>query len=674
MISKNINAYIYSNTAKLSDTINFFKGDGDVDLNINLIGISFKIEQIYSDVKILVAGREIITDRVKVVDNIVKLNINKNIISQALETGEFKIQIRLWDELVAGNRIALPVFFVTVREELQGEVTLSFIVTEDNNKILTEDNKFLILNSSSNNSIKISELEEATELKAEDFTVLVQDNTTKKIKTNCFKTHTHSNLETINKLTEENLNNMESAYTHSTSAHAPANAQKNSDITKAEIEAKLTGDITSHTHTNYATKEELNNKVDKAEGKSLLEDTKIERLKGLKNYDDTELKESIKNKAGKNHAHDNYATTIHSHAEYAGAGHNHDNVYAKTNHTHEGFANVTHTHTKMDITNFPTKLSQFENDLNISNGGGSTGGGTYNAGHGIKITDNTIEYYEGQNLTRSGVNSHAEGHLTKAIGRNSHSEGFSSKANGVCSHAGGNDTIAYGYAQTTIGAYNIQEGNETEVTNENNLFIIGNGSSGDLRSNAFRVTHGGQVYGKGAYNTEGADYAEFFEWEDSNSENEDRVGYFVTFSKGEKIRKATSTDNYILGVVSANPAIIGDNKDENWNGKYVKDNFGRIKYEIKEIKDEQTGEIYKIEAPVISEEFRNEEIYKPRRNRREWSTVGMMGKLLVYDDGSCVVGGFCKVNDEGKATKSTDDKGYYVMQRTKENIIKILFK
>lgn len=38
------------------------------------------------------------------------------------------------------------------------------------------------------------------------------------------------------------------AYTHATSAHAPTNAQKNSDITKAEIEAKLTGVVTSHTH------------------------------------------------------------------------------------------------------------------------------------------------------------------------------------------------------------------------------------------------------------------------------------------------------------------------------------------------------------------------------------------------------------------------------------------
>lgn len=36
--------------------------------------------------------------------------------------------------------------------------------------------------------------------------------------------------------------------THIAQAHAPSDAQKNSDITKAEIEAKLTGEITSHSH------------------------------------------------------------------------------------------------------------------------------------------------------------------------------------------------------------------------------------------------------------------------------------------------------------------------------------------------------------------------------------------------------------------------------------------
>ena len=50
------------------------------------------------------------------------------------------------------------------------------------------------------------------------------------------------------------------AYLHALSKHAPANAQKNSDITKAEIEAKLIGTITSHNHDSlYYRKTEIDN-------------------------------------------------------------------------------------------------------------------------------------------------------------------------------------------------------------------------------------------------------------------------------------------------------------------------------------------------------------------------------------------------------------------------------
>lgn len=65
--------------------------------------------------------------------------------------------------------------------------------------------------------------------------------------------------------------------------------------------------------TGLATKEEvqakadasaLDNKVDKAEGKSLIADTEIARLAEVKNYDDTEVKASIETKADKEHTHD----------------------------------------------------------------------------------------------------------------------------------------------------------------------------------------------------------------------------------------------------------------------------------------------------------------------------------------------------------------------------------
>ena len=56
-----------------------------------------------------------------------------------------------------------------------------------------------------------------------------------------------------NDLTNALKANYDAAYAHSQAAHAPRNAQKNSDITKAEIEAKLTGNITTHTHSQYLT-------------------------------------------------------------------------------------------------------------------------------------------------------------------------------------------------------------------------------------------------------------------------------------------------------------------------------------------------------------------------------------------------------------------------------------
>lgn len=51
-----------------------------------------------------------------------------------------------------------------------------------------------------------------------------------------------------NDLTNELKSSYDNAVTHAGGTHAPSNAQKNSDITKGEIEAKLTGELTSHSH------------------------------------------------------------------------------------------------------------------------------------------------------------------------------------------------------------------------------------------------------------------------------------------------------------------------------------------------------------------------------------------------------------------------------------------
>lgn len=64
-------------------------------------------------------------------------------------------------------------------------------------------------------------------------------------------------------------------------------------------EAELGGEGGEIDLSGYATKEELDNKVDKVAGKSLVNDTEIARLKNVDNYDDTELRNGLNNKAEK---------------------------------------------------------------------------------------------------------------------------------------------------------------------------------------------------------------------------------------------------------------------------------------------------------------------------------------------------------------------------------------
>ena len=68
-------------------------------------------------------------------------------------------------------------------------------------------------------------------------------------------------------------------------------------VTNKIAEAQLGGEGGSVDLSGYATKDEVNNKVDKVNGKSLILDTEIERLSKVDNYDDTEIKELINAKA-----------------------------------------------------------------------------------------------------------------------------------------------------------------------------------------------------------------------------------------------------------------------------------------------------------------------------------------------------------------------------------------
>lgn len=188
------------------------------------------------------------------------------------------------------------------------------------------------------------------------------------------------------------------------------------------------------------------------------------------------------------------------------------------------------------------------------------------------------------------------------------------------------------------------------------LFVIGNGTVDGIRGNAFKVTADGSVIGKKAYQTENGDTCHLLEWLDGNPNNEDRRGMFVTLD-GDKIRPATSKDDYVLGVISATPSIICNAYTDDWHGKYVKDEYGANIVENGEYK--------------ISDDFdeSKDDDYISRLERPEWGLVGHCGIVVARDDGTCQVNGYCIPDKNGIGTAAST--GYRVMKRVSECLVEI---
>ena len=325
------------------------------------------------------------------------------------------------------------------------------------------------------------------------------------------------------------------------------------------------------------------------------------------------------------------------------------------------------------------KSGTFVGDNSFTAGRNIEASGNYShaEGYSTKASDD-CSHAEGSTTTASGFGSHTEGNSTKASGSCSHAEGYctiasgdyshaegdNTKASGNYSHAEGSTTTASNFASHVSGKYNAAMTTGGSRNNKTgHAFVIGNGTTPVLLSNAFSVMYSGVVKAASTITAStAADYAEFFEWEDGNPDAEDRVGKFVTLN-GDKISIATSNEDYILGIVSGEPFVLGNGDCDTWNGMYLRDEFGRTilepapKIEIdeetgeeKEVFDEDGNIIYEGTRPVLNPDYDPTQPYISRFDRPEWSPVGMLGVLSVIQDGTCKVNGYCCCNSEGIAT------------------------
>ena len=168
----------------------------------------------------------------------------------------------------------------------------------------------------------------------------------------------------------------------------------------------------------------------------------------------------------------------------------------------------------------------------------------------------------------------------------------------------------------------------------------------------------------GTVTENGADYAEYFEWKDGNSDSEDRVGITVKLD-GDKIVPSTSDDNasVIIGVISGKPSIVGDSAWNKWQNKHETDDYGRYVWEeytftewtipATDTEDavhhsyptdyipsdltapsnatvvSKDGDGTNLMRRKLNSSYNPSTTYIPREQRPEWDAVGMMGKLRI---------------------------------------------
>ena len=307
----------------------------------------------------------------------------------------------------------------------------------------------------------------------------------------------------------------------------------------------------------------------------------------------------------------------------------------------------------------------------------------------VTIASGGHSHAEGYQTTASGDSSHAEGHCSSASGKYSHAEGYQTNAYGGYSHAEGYYTIASNYASHAGGHYNAAMSTGGSGTNTTGTaFVIGNGKS-SARSNAFSIQYSGVVKARSSITgATTADYAEFFEWEDGNPDNEDRVGKFVTINN-DKILIATDPEDYILGIISGEPFVLGNGDCDTWNGMFLRDEFNRTIYEPapqieldeetgeeKEVLDEDGNPVYYGTRPKLNPDYDPSKPYISRFDRKEWAPVGMLGVLSVIHDGTCKVNGYAKCNKNGIATacKRTDPGAYRVIAKMSDTVVRVIFR
>ncbi len=275
--------------------------------------------------------------------------------------------------------------------------------------------------------------------------------------------------------------------------------------------------------------------------------------------------------------------------------------------------------------------------------------------------------------------------------------------------SGAKYAMIFGYSNTVTADYSIAIGKGATIGTANNMvFAAGAGNTIRFDFNT------GDGYFDGSSDVGNADYAEYFEWEDGNLNSEKRFGLSVSISDNGKIK--ISNEN-IIGIVSSSPGIVGDSAELSWYKKHKTDEWGIKQVEIfdnvtiirngqkinlwidkdgkqysnsprnkKEKIDFFVQDFYELTQEEVdrkqnrliylfADEYDFASKYTPRSQRKEFSIIGLLGKIRVQT-AEQITAKFIDFNTQGMAINGTK---YRVLEYIKDfdgnyGIVKVFFK
>jgi hypothetical protein len=405
------------------------------------------------------------------------------------------------------------------------------------------------------------------------------------------------------------------------------------------------------------------------------------------------------------------------------------------------------------------------NEVNI--GDNSTALGKNTIAKGNSSFASGISKRSGDILEASGEGSSVLGYVDSETGNTTgtiQASNFGSHSSGYCRKgsilSSGQGSFAHGYTfndndiTNASGVGSISLGQSVK-NNNNNSMILGQFGTAKVSSGVINGTSSLQIAGGADNNStdsisvilgtqtfsnttpigggiadfwavSGADYAEYFEWEDGNTNDESRVALFVQLEK-DKIKVASDTNN-VIGITTAKDQLssgfIGDAHELHWKDANLKDEYGqtiiKVSYAqpleelmiahgviltedikfflftqtdndefknkiddldpsyIQSVNDdfdfdkfkEDVKSVEPIKVAITNEQYNPNLEYIPRSQRKEWIPVGLMGKIYVRDNGQCIEGEKCDCLN-GIAIPGSK---WNVLSRKNDNVIRILFK